>query len=565
MTGHSQLLRWRLPAKRFGIWFVAFPLKWGPHGIWSQIYLHMWHFMSLRNWVFLSVVFSEFLLVSWMVRSVNDPNVGGISRNVAEVFVNINSDRFIVGFCLMILNLLAMLFWNSCQLYLNSCRWIVCLQVQTAQNNWNITRYITKIVNWSHSDRRDTPANFGTQMSNSHDTNRMWIENPKFLMTEKIWLKQIIKTFGDFTPRLLEPKMIQDDQMLFCSPLLMWGFSQQAVSWLLNLSFFGVSSHGATTQQWDLWEASQGAKNWWPSLKRCFWWRFVFLGFPMGRNRSKKLSWRSRKCLKILPGWNHLHFQSVDQLVFVEWCLVLPGAWTLDFVQTVRRGAFETEFSSGKCGWSISSEPGTFQKLRECVFFVWGIWGGEYVRFAWAFFFFFGKIFWNGIVKENTLDFRSHLFFFQLADVEQKWFPERNGESLLVKQFGEFWQLRGYCQIPFEGYRMSHVQEYRYTHVYYTHVFSREGSHHFNWKGPVWATKPPITTGWKLNGRTGSLSVFLIDIIIMYTWIRKGAPSKGELFEVRKLLTQKNHVKNKGTHTWGSWCSGVLSKILLDM
>lgn len=43
-----------------------------------------------------------------MVRSVNDPNVGGISRNVAEVFVNINSDRFIVGFCLMILNLLAM-------------------------------------------------------------------------------------------------------------------------------------------------------------------------------------------------------------------------------------------------------------------------------------------------------------------------------------------------------------------------------------------------------------------------------------------------------------------------
>ena len=56
-----------------------------------------------------------------MVRSVNDPNVGGISRNVAEVFVNINSDRFIVGFCLMILNLLAMLFWNSCQLYLNSC------------------------------------------------------------------------------------------------------------------------------------------------------------------------------------------------------------------------------------------------------------------------------------------------------------------------------------------------------------------------------------------------------------------------------------------------------------
>lgn len=65
--------------------------------------------------------------------------------------------------------------------------------------------------------------------------------------------------------------------------------------------------------------------------------------------------------------------------------------------------------------------------------------GGEYVRFAWVFFF-FCKIFWNGIEKENTLDFRSHLFCFsfQLADVEQKWFPERNGESLLVKQFGEF-------------------------------------------------------------------------------------------------------------------------------
>lgn len=149
--------------------------------------------------------------------------------NVAEVFVNINSDRFIVGFCLMILNLLAMLFWNSCQLYLNSCRWIVCLQVQTAQNNWNITRYITKIVNWSHSDRRDTPANFGTQMSNSHDTNRMWIENPKFLMTKKIWLKQIIKTLVISPLDYWNPRWSKMIKCFFCSPLLMWGFSQQAV------------------------------------------------------------------------------------------------------------------------------------------------------------------------------------------------------------------------------------------------------------------------------------------------------------------------------------------------
>ena len=29
----------------------------------------------------------------------------------------------------------------------------------------------------------------------------------------------------------------------------------------------------------------------------------------------------------------------------------------------------------------------------------------------------------------------------------------------------------------------------------------------------MWATKPPITTVWKLHGRTGSLSVFYISIV----------------------------------------------------
>ena len=29
-----------------------------------------------------------------------------------------------------------------------------------------------------------------------------------------------------------------------------------------------------------------------------------------------------------------------------------------------------------------------FETQGVCAFFVWGIWGGEYVRFAWVFFFF---------------------------------------------------------------------------------------------------------------------------------------------------------------------------------
>ena len=151
MTGHSQLLCWRLPAKRFGIWFVAFLLKWDT-----------WH---LERYICTCDT-------SW-ARGTEWLSVPKCWRNFPEcgqLFVKINSDRFTVGFCFMILYLLAMLFWNSCQLYLHSCRWIVCLQVQTAQNNWNITRYITKIVNWSHSDSRDNLRIFGHRCAVSHDT-----------------------------------------------------------------------------------------------------------------------------------------------------------------------------------------------------------------------------------------------------------------------------------------------------------------------------------------------------------------------------------------------------------
>lgn len=162
---------------------------------------------------------------------------------------------------------------------------------------------------------------------------------------------------------------------------------------------------------------------WVTFVLRCF--VAVCIGFPMGRNRSKKLSWRSRNVFhtfffrQISNAWRFFRGETTSVFKVLtspwfsssDWCLVRkPGARTLDFVQTVRRGAFETEFSSGKCGWSISSEPGTFQKLRECVFFVWGIWRGNMLDLLGCFF--FGKIFWNGIVKENTLDFRSHLFCF---------------------------------------------------------------------------------------------------------------------------------------------------------
>lgn len=68
----------------------------------------------------------------------------------------------------------------------------------------------------------------------------------------------------------------------------------------------------------------------------------------------------------------------------------------------------------GSVGEAYRQNLGRF-KNSGSVFFLFGeygggIWRGNMLDLLGCFF--FGKIFWNGIVKENTLDFRSHLFCF---------------------------------------------------------------------------------------------------------------------------------------------------------